>query len=347
MSKQVKKFAYFDASHDFPEEVVMAAGLTPYKILGDVHVPNDPADQYLQNFLCPAARSMLTEALARSGEWQGIGIAHGCDATNRYHDIYKLHVKTPFLYWFNTPMNINKAAAAFFKKELQRFVKALEKQYGVKITDQKLAEAIKLSNSVKKRMQDLSALRATKDVSNKEYFEACVKAVQLPKDEAFKELDATLLDWSKRKGFPSEKKKVFLTGSDVTYAEWMELMDEAGLRVVRDDLSVGERYYASLFDTGKDPLDAIVAYHFDIPRPATRNPPDPRLDYILKAMDESNLKIAISQNLKFCEPYAFDAVFTVKKLKEKGYHVMHLEREFSPHDMTLKNRLEAFAELTA
>ena len=107
----MEKIAYFDASHDCPEEIIMAAGFTPFKILGDVHISNDPADRYLQNYFCPAARSFLTEALAHSKEWAGIVVGHGCDATNRQFDVWKMHVETPFLYWFNSPMNQNAAAA--------------------------------------------------------------------------------------------------------------------------------------------------------------------------------------------------------------------------------------------
>ena len=114
----MSEIAYFDASHDLPEEIVMAAGMTPIKILGDVNNPNDLADQYLPQFFCPQARSFLTEALQSPNKWAGIIIAHGCDATNRQFDIWKMHVETPFLYWFNHPMKYDKSAQKFFKIEL-------------------------------------------------------------------------------------------------------------------------------------------------------------------------------------------------------------------------------------
>ena len=68
----MSEIAYFDASHDLPEEIVMAAGMTPIKILGDVNNPNDLADQYLPQFFCPQARSFLTEALQSPNKWAGI-----------------------------------------------------------------------------------------------------------------------------------------------------------------------------------------------------------------------------------------------------------------------------------
>ncbi len=341
-----KKIAYFDSSHDMPEEIISAAGFVPYKILGDVHESNDPADRFLQNFICPASRSWLTEALKKASEWEGIMFAHGCDATNRQYDIWKMHVETPFMYWFNSPMNQNETAAKFFKKELKLMVEALEEQFDVEITKEKMQNAIKESNDVKRKLKELSSLRGEKDVSNRDYFDALVKCVQLPKKQALSDLDQILSDWKKRDEFPSDMKKVLLTGSDVTYGEWMDIMEESGLRVVRDDLSIGERYYANLIPETTDPVDALQEYYFNIPRPATKNPPDSRLDYLFDCMEESNLDGVVSQNLKFCEPYAFDFFFTVNGLKDKGYKVIHLEREFSPSvDHQLITRLEAFREM--
>ncbi|MBN2152610.1 MAG: 2-hydroxyacyl-CoA dehydratase [Candidatus Lokiarchaeota archaeon] len=325
----------------------MAAGLAPVKILGDVKADNAPADQYLQNFLCPAARSMLTDALAHSGSWDGIVVAHGCDITHRGFDIWKKHVKTPFIHWLNVPMVYGTAsAAAFFKKEMELLVRALEKQFAASITPDKLRAAIKESNEVKSRLQRLSALRATRDVPNRDYFDACVKAVTMAKNDAAKALDEAIKDWSARPAFPASMKKVLLTGSDITYPEFMDTLEEANIRAVRDDLSIGERYYATLIPEKDDPLDALVEYRFSIPRPATKNPPDPRTDFLLKAMEESGLDTVVSQNVKFCEPYLFDTVHIEKIMKAKGYKYIHLEREFSPvKDTQAINRLEAFIEM--
>ena len=125
-------------------------------------------------------------------------------------------------------------------------------------------------------------------------------------------------------------------------------MENSGLRVVRDDLSIGERYFATLIPGKEDPLDALVEYHFNIPRPATKHIPDKRLDYILRSIKETEAGIdgVVSRNLKFCEPYAIDSVFIKKALNEKNIPNIHLERDFNGKvDEQMKNRLEAFREL--
>ncbi|MHA1697206.1 MAG: 2-hydroxyacyl-CoA dehydratase subunit D [Promethearchaeota archaeon] len=341
----MKILAYFDSSHEFPEEIAMAAGFTPFKIMGDVHAPNDLADQYLQGFLCPAARSFLTEAIKDAKKWAGIIVACGCYATNRFFDVWRMHVDTKFIYWFNNPMNTNATAAKFFKLELKRLIEELEAQFNIKIKKENIRDAIKLSNSIKKKLQQLSALRSVKDITNAEYFQACLDAIVKDKSTVLSELDGLVKAWENRPDFPRDKKRALLTGSEITYVEWMELLDDTGIRVVRDDLSIGERYFASLIPEKDDPLDSIVEYHFSIPRPATKNPPDPRLDFLLKALKDTPVDLVISQNLKFCEVYAFDAVWIVNELKKHGYKTMHLEREFTPmKDLQTINRLEAFIE---
>ncbi|MHA1869357.1 MAG: 2-hydroxyacyl-CoA dehydratase, partial [Promethearchaeota archaeon] len=130
-----KLIGYYDASFDLPEEIIMAAGFEPIKILGDVHKSTEPAEQYLFNTFCPIARSALTEALENPGKWAGIVFGHGCDVTNRHYDIWKVHVKTPFIYFVNTPLKLfGDSSRKFFRAELIAFKEALEKQYNVEIT---------------------------------------------------------------------------------------------------------------------------------------------------------------------------------------------------------------------
>lgn len=342
----MEKIAYFESSHEFPEEIVMAAGMTPYKIMGNVHKVNDPADQYVQNFICPAARSMLTETLTNAEKWAGIIVAHGCDPTNRFFDVMRRHAKSDFIYWFNSPMNRNATAHKYLKVELKRMINEIEKKFNVTITDEKIKDAIKTSNQIKQLLQQIAKFRAEKDITNKEYFEICLKVVQLPKAEVIELLEKTLDEWKARPEFPRDKKKVLLTGSDITYVEWLEILDESNLRVVRDDQSVGERYFANQIPDKPDPLDALIEYHFKKPRSAEKNPPDPRIDYLLGALEQTQVDFVVSQNVKFCEVYAFDAVWIQDALKEKGYKVLHLEREFSPtKDRGTITRLEAFAEM--
>lgn len=341
-----KYIAYFDASHDLPEEIIMASGHTPLKILGDVHKSTDPADQFLFKTFCPLARSILTQALENSDKWAGIVIAHGCDATNRQFDIWKYHVKTPFLYWFYKPLNDTKSAKKFFKEELKAFISSLEKQFNVSITTEKIKDAIKKSNEIKKLLKEMAHLRSSKDISNVEYLETVKSAFINDKITLSQNLKLKYEEWKKKADFPSNKKKIVLTGSDVTYPEFMQLLENCNLRVVRDDLTIGERYFASSIPETEDPLDGLIEYHVNIPRPPTKNRPDGRLDYLLGCVKASNAKGVIYQTIKFCETYAYDSVFISNAFKEAKIPILNIEREYTGQvDQQLVSRLEAFSEI--
>ena len=212
----METIAYFEASHDLPEEIISAAGFLPSKIFGNVHMPNDPADQYLQPFFCPAARSALTEALALSGQWAGIIIAQGCNATNRHYDIWKRHVKTSFLHWFNTPLKGGPAAVRFMKQELWRLLDGINRHFGITVTEEMVAAANRESNRIKRGLQRLSRLRAEKDIANREYLETLIRCMTRPRAEAAVALETLLRELEIRKTFPKDKQRILLTGSDVT-----------------------------------------------------------------------------------------------------------------------------------
>ena len=341
----MKKFAYFDSGHEFPEEIVMAAGLTPYKILGNVEAGTGAADDYLHSYFCPFARSCLNQALNQSSEWAGIGFAHGCDATNRHYDVWRRHIDNRF-FWVNTPMKTDTTAAGFHLRNLEDFKAGLETALATEIDNDKLAEAIRLSNRIKEKMRHLAELRGQRDIPNPDYFEMVRMAVQAPKAEVLEKLKELEDEWSARPPFPKAMAPVLLTGSDVTFPSWMEVMEEAGLRVVRDDLSLGERYFHARIPETPDPLRALVAYYAAQPQPATRVPSDRRLEFLLEALWENGLKGVVSQNLKFCEPYAIDAVWTLDELRKRGFKVIHLEREYTPTmDHQAMTRLETFRHL--
>lgn len=342
----MKPFAYYDTGHEFSEEIVMAAGFTPYKILGNVHASNDPADRYVHNYICPFSRSCFTEGMARSGEWAGIAFCHGCDTTNNQYDIWKYHVPTDFLYWINTPAKNDATARTYHERELRRFISHLEKQFAVNITDDRLRDAIKTSNRVKALMRKLAVLRREKDIPNADYFVLARKCVQADKMELIQELEAALADWQTRPVFPFDRVPVLLTGSDITHGEVMDGIEMAGLRAVRDDLSLGERYFAESIAEDGDPVKALVEYHCAIPQPPTKIPFHTRLEYLRRCLAETPVAGIVYQILKFCEPHGLDLPFMTGELKKDGHRVIVIEREYTPTvDQQMVNRLESFREM--
>ena len=170
--------------------------------------------------------------------------------------------------------------------------------------------------------------------------------MQNPKEEVIPYLESISSDWITRNPFPINKHPIFLTGSDITHALWFDLLEKVNLRVVRDDLSIGERYFATLIPTDKDPISNIANYYMNIPRSSTKHPSNPRINYILNACKTDKIHGVISQIIKYCETFAYDAPFLKSQLEAINVPVIHLEREFTENiDQQISTRLEAFVEL--
>ena len=143
--------------------------------------------------------------MAKSHEWAGIAFCHGCDTTNNQYDIWKYHVKTDFLYWINTPAKNDLTAMTYHEHELRRFIAHLETRFQVEITNEKLKEAIRISNRIKRLMRELSTLRVKKDIPNGSYYELARKCVQMQKPALIVELETALGQWKSAPPFPAER----------------------------------------------------------------------------------------------------------------------------------------------
>ena len=70
----METFAYVDSGHEFPEEIIMAAGFSPLKILGDVHQGTAAADEYLFPFFLSADQSVSCARPGKLGKLDGYWI---------------------------------------------------------------------------------------------------------------------------------------------------------------------------------------------------------------------------------------------------------------------------------
>jgi benzoyl-CoA reductase/2-hydroxyglutaryl-CoA dehydratase subunit BcrC/BadD/HgdB len=115
---------------------------------------------------------------------------------------------------------------------------------------------------------------------------------------------------------------------------------------VRDDLSLGERYFAQTIPEDGDPIEALTTYNSRIPQPPTKIPFHVRLDYLRQCLKETKVAGIVLQRLMFCEPNGLDFPFLARELKKDGHKLIIIEREYTPTvDQQFVSRLESFREL--
>ncbi|OLS13307.1 MAG: 2-hydroxyglutaryl-CoA dehydratase D-component [Promethearchaeota archaeon CR_4] len=343
-------YGYFDSGNFTPEEMIIAAGLVPKRILGDSAITTTvEADKYLEPNLCYFARNLLNQAITGNlKNLAGILFTHGCDCTSRQYDVWKVHADVKDLYYLNVPLKRDKIALKFLLKELNRFKSHLEKISGNTITNEKLEVAIDQCNETRSLLRELYRFckNSSPVLTGSEFFRVIVKAQTLEKAVANELIHAKLQEVKQRVPTGGKKFHVLLTGTPLDYPDFIELVESCDLDVVGVAFSMGSDYFARDVEKTGDPIGDIARFLVAKPPNPTKHPPDPFLDFVLDEVKEVQADGIIYQALKFCEPYLYDSVYILNRFKEEGIPALFLEHEYTTQGLaSLRTRIEAFKEI--
>ncbi|MFW9879441.1 MAG: 2-hydroxyacyl-CoA dehydratase subunit D, partial [Candidatus Thorarchaeota archaeon] len=323
----MKKIAYFDACVETPEEIIVAADMIPIRLFGNPMVEIDKANEHIPPTHCFWARNILEQAIdGLDDDIQGIIFSHGCDITNREFDIWLECVNTEFLFFLNAPLKHNETALNFFINDIKELIIQLEEKFNVKITLEKINEAIKKMNKIRTLLREISNFRVDMKLKGSE-FHALVKEVQqADKDEIIKNLKSKLAELKGRKPFPKDHlKNVLLTGSVIDDTDFINFLEEVGFHIIIDDLCIGTKYFWNNVDENGDPIEAIAKFHLSKPVYSTKFPSYERFEVLKKLAEEYKVDGVINIAQKFCEPILYDHPYFNKKFKELDIPYLFVE----------------------
>ena len=141
--------------------------------------------------------------------------------------------------------------------------------------------------------------------------------------------------------------RVFVAGGMCRHAAFIDLMEDAGCRVVGDDLCVGSRSFAFADVEADTPLEAIArAYLARTPCPAFHHASRQPGDALVEAVRRDNAQGVIFLLTSFCDPVAFDHVPMMQALTDAGIPALSLsvEQHREPPEQ-LRTRVAAFVEM--
>jgi len=342
------KIGYFDAGVITPEEIFMAADLVPIRLLGNPTISIDKANEHIPPTHCVWARNILDQALkGLEPDIKGVVTSHGCDCTNREFDIWLECVNVDFMFFLNVPLKRDKTASKFFINDIKELITQLEEKFNVKITNEKISDAIKLMNKIRRLLKEISEYRSKMKLKGSE-FHALVKGVQQQdKIEASKILENKLEDLKSKKTFSEDKlKKILLTGSVIDDTEFIKHLENVGFQIVADDLCIGTRYFWDLVDENVEPIKALVNYHLNKPVYSTKVPSYNRFNFVKDLADKYKVDGVINIAQKFCEPILYDHPYMNRKFKELEIPYLFIEMEYNRESYKqMSTRFEAFAEI--
>lgn len=341
-----------------PAELITAAGLVPYRITGTLE-PITEADAYLETLMCPYVRSCLDLGVKKKYDFvDGIIWPHTCDNIQKTFDIWKHYVPHSYFHYLDVPHMTDPSSFEFFTKELDMLKESLEEFSELKITDQRLWEAIQAHNEKRALLRELSGLRKQDPplISGTEMTQVMVAAMTTPVEECNEMLRSIIEEVRTRRDGPQRKgARLLVYGCEIDDIAFINLVEESGANVVIDDLCMGTRDYWKDVATDGDPLKNLADRYLGgimCPRTFRRSPGtrqqdlDNRFGYIRDFAREFNVKGAILYIIRYCDSFEFDAPEVRDYLEQAGVAVLHLEDDYSLSSIQgFKTRIQAFLEM--
>lgn len=245
-----------------------------------------------------------------------------------------------------------------WKNEINRLKERLEVEFNVKLTENKIQEAIKAKNKERLMLSHLYELWRAKSSSlksldihnvlfNFEYRLDRKKAI-----DDIKELINIIETKSKAAEISKECKgklpRILLTGCPLgeKFHVLMNLIDELGGDLVAVETCDWMKGNEELVDEKVPPIDALTKKYLNIPCPVM-TPNKKRLDIISKYIDKYNIDGVIDLSLQACLNFNVETIPLKRYIVgQKNVSYMNLETNLTPTEVgQLSTRIEAFIEM--
>jgi len=331
-----------------PEELIYAADALPVMVFGNPEITK-LADVHLPVNICSFPRSCFDSALKGDYNYlDGFVASSSCDNRDKIFDMWRYHVKIPYLHFINIPHMITERANNFFYEEILRFKASLEKTFGRIVSDAALKKAIQVYNENRLLLKEVYDLRRKKPplISGVEALEIVLSGIVTSKEEHNKLLNHLLAEVSDRADPPEGGVRLLVSGSVMDNSELLKIVETVGGSVVVDDWCTGSRYFWDLVDSYGDPLRAIAKRYLNKIPSSFMFQSEERFGHTVKMAKRFDVEAAIIFVLKFCDTHMFDAPQLMEEMKAMGLPVLYLEWEHSLSGLAqMKTRIEAFIEM--
>ena len=339
-----------------PRELIYAADAISVSLCStsDETVPD--AEKVLPKNLCPLVKSSYGFAITDKCPYMYfsdmiIGETT-CDAKKK---MYELLGEIKDTHVMQLPHSKNNFSMALWKNELVELVKKLEEKFDVKITEDKIKEAIKLCNEERKAIKEFfnlaklnpspikgsdmhEALHSSNFKFDRELYINEIKSLTNSLKEKYDKGETPF-----KKGTP----RILITGCPTggLVDKIVKQLEDAGSSVVCFENCVGTKNFEMLVDEDKEPIDAIAERYLNIPC-SIMTPNDDRMDRIKEYIKDYNVDGVVDVTLTACHTYAIETEKVRRAVESCGKSYLAIETNYSNSDAgQLKTRLEAFVEM--
>ena len=350
-SDQRRAIGYFPVY--FPEEIVHAAGLLPYALLGGGNrIEVRYADARIGSFVCSICRS--TTELGLNGSLSGLGGFFAqpiCDAAKHMAGIWGRNFPEQDPQILALPQNVNSPAATrYVYDEYQRLRGVLAEKAGHEITDDAIRASLTVYNENRRLQRALYAMKRD-DSSRLAAVEAylLVRAGTRIRREAHNELLREALRLLPlRRVRPMDKPRVVFVGGfcEQPPLEMIETIEDVCF-IVDDDLLIGQRWITADTPEDGDPVWALAESYVQrsAASPVQYDARKPKEETLMTMLREARAEAAIIAAAKFCEPGLDDQLALSRRLDRERipYLVLEFEEKTTSFEQ-MAMQVETFAE---
>lgn len=333
-----------------PEEVLVAAGILPWRIRGSRTPFPELALQHR-----PASSSPYYNHVTQAVLEGELDFLDGLAATDweqdgtRAYDLFEYWGRPGSGHILHVPQAKRDRNLAYFVDEIKQFISAVENFSGTKITAESLRQATQQVNTVRGLLRRLYSLRqrAQLPVSGAECLSICLAAMTIDRGEFIAKMEQLLPYLETRQSNGSSARPRLLVVSDfLDDLAFLELIEGAGSVVAIDDLDTGSRYFWGAVDTEAPDIATAIAHRY------LNRVPCPRMDFYQGEIDQAiawTADFKVDGVLLLYLPWGYSRQFRIpmwtRRLREAGIPFATLEREYCLfHPAQLETRVEAFIE---
>ena len=334
-----------------PEEIITAAGLTPFRMRATGSTSTEESDAFYSSINCSFPRHCFNQVLTGDFKFlDGIVCVNSCDHVRRIYDNWKRFVPTDFIEMMSLPRKTGPDQVGWYTEELAMLKDKIGKHFGVEITDDRLWKAIKLHNETRRLQKKLYELRKQEKppITGAETLAVMVAGTAMPHDQYNEMLRELLDELSGTEGPGSHRARLLIVGGILDDPAYIKVIEDQGGLVVTDSTCFGSRLmWVEVDENASDPVAALAQYYLtDRPScPRMYGEHDNRTQYVIDMCREFNCDGVIGERLIFCDSWLVEHYMLGQDLKAAGIPMLKLDREYLTSGIgQLRTRIQAFLE---
>lgn len=333
----------------FPEEIVHAAGILPFKVRG-AQIEAVQADSRFGSYLCSILKTSLELALSNRVQLEMFVTHPICDAARNLGAVWGRNFSYPCQILY-LPQNANSpAAVTYLRNEYARLQRSVEAIAGRPVTEDDLLCSVAVYNRNRALLRELYGIKRETPwlVSADETYVLVAIGGLIPREEHNELLETVLPLISARPNKKQDKIRLVFEGG---FCEQPPLdLIRAIARscyVVDDDLLIGLRWILEDVALEGDPLFNLAFAYLEKGSysPVQHDLRKPKEKMLLARIRNSRADAAILTAAKMCEPGLEEQVAYLHALDKEGipYFISEFEEKMTTFDH-MEIQLETFVE---